>query len=560
MDAPAMTDGFHLVVDALKLNGIDTIYGVAGIPITDLARLAQAEGLRYLGFRHEQSAGNAAAITGYLTQKPGICLTVSAPGFLNGMVALANATTNCFPMILISGSSDRAIVDLEQGDYEELDQMNAAKPFAKAAFRVNKPEDIGVGVARAIHAAVSGRPGGVYLDLTAVTLSATLDLDTASKSLVKVADPAPAQIPAPESIKLALDLLASAQRPLIILGKGAAYAQADADIRSFVEKTGIPYLPMSMAKGLLPDDHPQSAAAARSLVLGKADVVMLIGARLNWLLAHGKRPSWSGTTKFVQVDISPTEIDSNRPIVAPVVGDIKSAVAALLAALKPGLIQPSTAWLDAIAANKHKNTERMAVRLDADPNPMNFSSALSAVREALTDRPDVYVVNEGANTLDFGRNIIDMFEPRKRLDSGTWGIMGIGMGYAIGAAVVSGKPVVAIEGDSAFGFSGMEIETICRYRLPIVILVFNNGGIYHGDAVGIAPSPTGFVHDARYDKLIGAFGGVGYHVTDKSSLSMAVTDALRAGKPALINVVIDPTAGTESGHIQNLNPKMALAK
>jgi oxalyl-CoA decarboxylase len=560
MDGPAMTDGFHLVVDALKLNGIDTIYGVAGIPITDLARLAQAEGLRYLGFRHEQSAGNAAAITGYLTQKPGICLTVSAPGFLNGMVALANATTNCFPMILISGSSDRAIVDLEQGDYEELDQMNAAKPFAKAAFRVNKPEDIGVGVARAIHAAVSGRPGGVYLDLTAVTLSATLDLDTASKSLVKVADPAPAQIPAPESIKVALDLLASAQRPLIILGKGAAYAQADADIRSFVEKTGIPYLPMSMAKGLLPDDHPQSAAAARSLVLGKADVVMLIGARLNWLLAHGKRPSWSGTTKFVQVDISPTEIDSNQPIVAPVVGDIKSAVAAFLAALKPGQIQPSTAWLDAIAANKHKNTERMTARLDADPNPMNFSSALSAVRSALTDRPDVYVVNEGANTLDFGRNIIDMYEPRKRLDSGTWGIMGIGMGYAIGAAVVSGKPVIAIEGDSAFGFSGMEIETICRYQLPIVILIFNNGGIYHGDAVGSTPSPTGFVHNARYDKLIGAFGGAGYHVTDKSSLSAAVTDALRTGKPALINVVIDPTAGTESGHIQNLNPKMALAK
>src|SRR5450830_295152 len=152
MDSPTLTDGFHLVVDALKLNGIDTIFGVAGIPITDLARLAQAEGLRYLGFRHEQSAGNAAAIAGYLTKKPGICLTVSAPGFLNGMVALANATTNCFPMILISGSSDRAIVDLEQGDYEELDQLNAAKPFAKAAFRINKPEDIGIGVARAIHA------------------------------------------------------------------------------------------------------------------------------------------------------------------------------------------------------------------------------------------------------------------------------------------------------------------------------------------------------------------------------------------------------------------------
>ena len=241
MDSPAMTDGFHLVVDALKLNGLDTIYGVAGIPITDLARLAQAEGLRYVGFRHEQSAGNAAAITGYLTQKPGICLTVSAPGFLNGTVALANATTNCFPMILISGSSDRAIVDLEQGDYEELDQMNTAKPFAKASFRVNHPQDIGIVIARAIHAAVSGRPGGVYLDLPAAALSAVLDAEAGKKSLVKVVDPAPSQIPAPESITRALDLLAAAKRPLIILGKGAAYAQADHDIRAFIETTGIPF-------------------------------------------------------------------------------------------------------------------------------------------------------------------------------------------------------------------------------------------------------------------------------------------------------------------------------
>jgi oxalyl-CoA decarboxylase len=559
-DAPAMTDGFHLVVDALRLNGIDTIFGVAGIPITDLARLAHAEGMRYVGFRHEQNAGNAAAIAGYLTQKPGICLTVSAPGFLNGMLALANATTNCFPMILISGSSNRAIVDLEQGDYEELDQMNAAKPYAKAAYRINNPQDIGIGIARAIHAAVSGRPGGVYLDLTADALSATLDREAAEKSLVKVVDPAPAQIPAPDAVNRALDLLASAQRPLIILGKGAAYAQADQDIRSFIETTGIPYLPMSMAKGLLPDDHPQSAAAARSLVLGQADVVMLIGARLNWLLSHGKGSTWgAGATKFVQVDISPTEIDSNRPIAAPVVGDIKSAVSALLAALKPDRIKRNAAWLDAIAMNKQKNTERMAARLNADPSPMNFSSALRAVRTALAVRPDAYVVNEGANTLDFARNIIDMYQPRKRLDSGTWGIMGIGMGYAIGAAVISGKPVVAIEGDSAFGFSGMEIETICRYQLPVVTLVFNNNGIYRGDADGSAPSPTGFVQNARYDRLIEAFGGAGYHVTDTPSLTKALTEALERGKPALINVVIDPTAGTESGHIQNLNPKRAVA-
>jgi oxalyl-CoA decarboxylase len=559
MESLTLTDGSHLVVDALKLNGIDTIYGVAGIPITDLARLAQAEGLRYIGFRHEQSAGNAAAIAGYLTQRPGICLTVSAPGFMNGLVALANATTNCFPMILISGSSDRAIVDLEQGDYEELDQMNAAKPYAKAAFRINRPQDIGIGVARAIHAAVSGRPGGVYLDLTADVLSTTLDGETAKASLVKVVDLAPRQIPAPDSITRALELLATAKRPLIILGKGAAYAQADKDIRAFIETTGIPFLPMSMAKGLLPDNHSQSAAAARSLAIGRADVVMLIGARLNWLLAHGKGPLWSGSTRYVQVDISPTEIDSNRPIAAPVVGDIKSAISAFLTALKPNQIRSNAEWLEEIAQRKQKNIQRMTARLNADPNPMNFFSALRAVRAALDDKPDVYVVNDGANTLDFTRNIVDMYEPRRRLDSGTWGVMGISMGYAIGAAVVSGKRVLAIVGDSAFGFCGMEIETICRYQLPVVTLIFNNNGIYRGDEIGSAPSPTGLFQNARYDKLIEAFGGAGYHVTDTPSLIKALIDALEAGKPALINCVIDPRAGTESGHLENLNPKSQLS-
>jgi oxalyl-CoA decarboxylase len=561
---PALTDGFHLVIDALKLNGIDTIYGVPGIPITDLCRLAQAEGIRFIGFRHEQSAGNAAAIAGYLTKKPGICLTVSAPGFLNGLVALANATTNGFPMIQISGSSERHIIDLQQGDYEELDQMNAAKPYTKAAYRVNRPEDIGVGVARAIHAAVSGRPGGVYLDVPADVLSAALDADAGTNSLVRVVDAAPRQIPAPESIDRALDLLAKAQRPLIILGKGAAYAQADADIRSFIETTGIPYLPMSMAKGLLPDNHPQCVAAARSFVLGQADVVVLIGARLNWLLGHGKPPQWSPKVRFVQVDISPTEIDSNRPIAAPVVADIGSAMSALLGTLKPGQIKVQSAWTKAIGDRKQHNVASMAARLNANPNPMNFSSALRAIKDTLAKNKGVYVVNEGANTLDFARNIIDMYEPRKRLDTGTWGVMGVGMGYAIGAAVTSGKPVVAIEGDSAFGFSGMEIETICRYSLPVVAIVFNNGGIYRGDDVnrggGTDPSATVLNKDSRYDKLIEAFGGTGHHVTDTQGLTKALTESLASGKPALINCVIDPTAGTESGHIQNLNPKSGISQ
>src|SRR5215204_4097054 len=310
-----LTDGFHLVIDAMKLNGIDTIYGVPGIPITDLGRLAQASGIRVISFRHEQNAGNAAAIAGFLTKKPGICLTVSAPGFLNGLTALANATTNCFPMILISGSSEREIVDLQQGDYEEMDQLAIAKPLCKAAFRVLHAEDIGVGIARAIRSALSGRPGGVYLDLPAKLFAQTMDTEAGKKSLIKVVDPAPKQIPAADAVQRALDLLKGAKRPLIILGKGAAYAQCDADIRALIEKTGIPYLPMSMAKGLLPDTHPQSASATRSHVLAEADVVVLVGARLNWLLSHGKGKTWGGANahgrQFVQIDISPTEMDSN---------------------------------------------------------------------------------------------------------------------------------------------------------------------------------------------------------------------------------------------------------
>jgi oxalyl-CoA decarboxylase len=559
-DTASVTDGFHLVVDALKLNGLDTIYGVAGIPITDLARLAQASGIRYIGFRHESAAGHAAAIAGYLTQKPGICLTVSAPGFLNGMVALANATTNGFPMIQISGSSNRATVDLQQGEYEELDQMNAAKAFAKAAYRVERPEDIGIGIARAIRAAVSGRPGGVYLDLPGEVLGAALDAQVAANSLVRVVDAAPRQHPAPDAIARALDVLAKAERPLIILGKGAAYAQADADIRAFIEQTKIPFLPMSMAKGLLPDNHPQSVAAARHVALSQADVVMLIGARLNWLLGHGRSPQWSATARFVQLDIMPTEMDSNRAIAAPVVGDIASSMSGLLASLKPGQIRPSPEWLKDLAEHKEKNVKRMEANFvgAAHADPMGFYGALGAIKKVLAGKPDIYLVNEGANTLDITRNVIDMQAPRKRLDCGTWGVMGVGMGFAIAAAVTSGKPVVAIEGDSAFGFSGMEIETICRYHLPVVTVIFNNGGIYRGDDVnrsgGTDPAPTVLMKEARYEKLIEAFGGDGYYAAGPQSLSDAFTKALASGRPSLINCAINPKVGTESGHIGNLNP------
>jgi oxalyl-CoA decarboxylase len=570
-EAAITTDGFHLLLDALKLNGIKTLYGLPGIPITDLTRMAQAEGLRMISFRHEQNAGNAAAIAGFLNGKPGVCLTVSAPGFLNGLTSLANATTNCFPMILISGSSEREIVDLQQGDYEEMDQLAIAKPLAKAAFRVLNVEDIGVGIARAIRAAVSGRPGGVYLDLPAKLFSQTMDAAAGAASLIEVVDPAPRQIPAGDAVKRALDLLKSAKKPLIVLGKGAAYARADADIRALVERTGIPYLPMSMAKGILPDTHELSAAAARSYVLPEADVVLLVGARLNWLLSHGKGKTWGGKThkdwggqKFIQIDISPTEMDSNVRIDAPVVGDIGSCVSAVLAGLGSNWARPPAEWTGAIADKRGKNIAKMAETLAKNPSPMNFHSALAVVRDIVRANPDAMLVNEGANALDFTRSIVDMYKPRKRLDVGTWGVMGIGMGFAVAAAVESGQPVIAVEGDSAFGFSGMEVETICRYNLPVCVVVMNNNGVYKGTdknaAGGPDVAPTVFVKDARYEKLMEAFGGVGVYARTPADLRQGMEEAIRSRKPTLINAIIDETAGTESGRITSLNPATALKK
>jgi oxalyl-CoA decarboxylase len=565
-----LTDGFNLLIDALKLNGLDTIYGVPGIPITDFGRMAQAAGIRMLSFRHEQNAGYAASIAGFLTKKPGVCLTVSAPGFLNGLTALAHATTNCFPMILMSGSSEREIVDLQQGDYEEMDQLAIAKPLCKAAYRILHAEDIGIGLARAIRAAVSGRPGGVYLDLPAKLFGQVIDAAKGQKSLVKVIDAAPAQIPAQDAVKRALDVLKSAKKPLIILGKGAAYAQADDLIRQFVEKSGAPFLPMSMGKGLLPDTHPQCAGAARSTVLKDSDVVLLIGARLNWLLSHGKGKAWGDAPKkFIQVDIEPKEMDSNVEIVAPVVGDIGSCIAALLKAATPLKAGEDpfplkvADWMKTVTSKRDENVAKMAPRLMNNNSPMDYHGALGVLRTIVKERPDAIFVNEGANTLDLARGIIDMYQPRKRLDVGTWGIMGIGMGYAIAAAIETGKPVLAVEGDSAFGFSGMEVETICRYKLPVCIVIFNNDGIYRGTDVNTAgsdPATTVFVKGARYDKMMEAFGGVGVNATSPDELKRAVNAAMDSGKPTLINAVIDPAAGSESGRIGNLNPQSALKK
>lgn len=468
LDNSTETDGFHYLAETLVANGVERMYGVIGIPVTDVARIGQALGIRYIGMRHEQDAGNAAAAEGFLTGRPGVFLTVSAPGFLNGLAPLREATENGFPVIHIGGSSDRPTVDLEEGQYEGLDQRATAEPFCKMSLRIDNIEDIPLGIERAFRVACSGRPGGVYVDVPDSLMSQTLAAADAKEKLFTAKNLKPKMYADPASIENAATLLAQAKKPWIILGKGAAQAMADGAIANFIHTTKIPYQPMSMAKGLLPDDDELSTASCRGLAMREADVVLLIGARLNWMLGFGTSKKWNPDAKFIQIDIDPNEIGNSREIACPIVGDIAS-VMDQMNAKAPTIGTTDAAWLSELAADTKKNDERFGGLETADTVPMNHSNALGAVQRVLSkpENHDTYIVNEGANTLDDCRDIVDIYLPRHRLDCGTWGVMGIGTGYAIGTAATTGRPVVSIHGDSAFGFDGIEIETACRQAMDI---------------------------------------------------------------------------------------------
>ncbi|MDE6008869.1 MAG: oxalyl-CoA decarboxylase [Muribaculaceae bacterium] len=556
---PEQVTGMYILAESLKRLGLNDVFGLVGIPVTEAAYAMQKIGMNYYGFRFEQQAGMAAATYGFLTKKPGVLLTVSSLGFMNGLTATANATVNCYPMIQISGASDPTMVDMNVGTYEQLDQLNTARPLVKAAFRCSYAKDIPSAVARAYRAAITGRPGGVYIDMTTPALGEIMDAKEAEKLFYSPVDIYSEVAPNKASVDRAVELLLNAKKPAILLGKGAAYAQVEDQLKELVETYNIPYYSMSMAKGLLPDNAPLSALSCRSTIMEEADVVMVVGARINWMLSFGKG-KWNPEGKFIQLEVEPQEIDRNVPIAAPVVGDMGQSLAMILEAMKGKKMNADPAWLTKLQEeSKVKNAKFEARLADASKvMPMNHWSALSAIKPVLKANPDVILVNEGANTLDDTRDSIDQYLPRHRVDCATWSIMGMGMGSCIGAAVATGKSVVAIEGDSAFGFSGMDFATICRYKLPVTVVVFNNGGIYNGIGVnpsgGDAPAPTTLDINAQYNKIGEAFGADNYRVDNVADLQKVLTEAIASKKPTLIDVQLAADAGKESGHIGYLNP------
>ncbi|XP_008800924.2 2-hydroxyacyl-CoA lyase-like [Phoenix dactylifera] len=561
-----LVDGSALVARSLARAGVQHMFGVVGIPVTAVATRAVALGVRFLAFHNEQSAGYAASAYGYLTGRPGVFLTVSGPGCVHGLAGLSNAATNTWPVVMISGSCDHA--DFGKGDFQELDQMAAVQPFVKHAAKATHVSQIPRLVREVLCSAVAGRPGGCYLDIPADVLHQTIPESEAGRVLSEAENPIFQEVKRVGALHIekAVSLLRNAERPLIVFGKGAAFARAENSLKKLIETTGIPFLPTPMGKGLMPDTHELAATAARSLAIGHCDVVLVVGARLNWLLHFGEPPRWSKDVKFILVDISKEEINLRKPYLG-LVDDARRVLDLINEEVKddPFCLGRSHPWVEAISKKAKENVTKMEAQLAKDVVPFNFLTPMRIIRDAILAQgsPAPILVSEGANTMDIGRAVLVQNEPRTRLDAGTWGTMGVGLGYCIAAAVASpGRLVVAVEGDSGFGFSAMEVETLVRYQLPVVVIVFNNGGVYGGDRrtpdeitgpYKEDPAPTSFVPGAAYHTLMEAFGGKGYLVGSPQELKSALSESFASWKPAVINVIIDPYAGAESGRMQHKN-------
>ncbi len=539
----ATVNGATLMARSLKQQGVDYIFGIVGFPVQGFAADAQKAGITYVGMRNEQAASYAAHAAGYLTGRPQGCLTVSGPGVIHAFAGLANAKQNCWPMILIGGASP--VYQNGMGGFQEERQVELAAPYCKYAHAIEHVHRIPYYVNQAVRHSLYGRPGPVYLDFPDDIIRGECSEEEVV-NVAKVPEP-PRTMADPAAVEAALSALESAERPLVVVGKGMAWARAEDEVREFIERTQLPFLNSPMGKGTMPDDSPLSVGAARSTALREADLVLLLGARLNWIMHFGQPPRFHKDVRVIQLDIEPTEIGANVPAEVGLVGDGKAVVGQLNRALdnRQWFYPSVTPWRELLKGKADANMAAVQPMIDDDSAPTNYYRAFKDVVEWLPH--DAIIIGEGANTMDIGRTQMPNRAPRHRLDAGTYGTMGVGLGFAIAAAVTNpDKPVVSVQGDSAFGFSGMELETMTRYNLPVKLIVLNNGGIgggLHPVPEGRAAPPGNLTYGARYEAMLEALGGKGFYVEDPKDLRAALDGAMAVDGPALVNVALNPRAG-----------------
>ena len=530
--------GADLLAKSLKEQGVQFMFGVVGFPVGPIAEAAQKVGLPYIGMRNEQAASYAAGAVGFLTGRPGSCIVVTGPGVIHGLSGLANAQQNCWPMILIGGASETYRNGM--GSFQEERQVLAATPVSKWAHAIEHVNRIPFYVEMAVRQSIYGRPGATYLDFPDDLITGECDVSQVVE-VHKCPDP-PRTTAMPNDIEHALDVLQSAQRPLALIGQGMASSQAEEEVRAFIERTQIPFVRTPKGKGVLPDDHPLSAGAARSLALSQADVVFLMGARFNWILHFGLPPRYAKDVRVVQLDIEPESMHQNKPAEVALVGDGKAIVAQLNAALKgrQWFHPEGSPWRQAIAKKAAENAAMIAPQIADDSSPGGYYRLFRDIREWLPK--NVVLCSEGATTMDIGGTQMPLENPRSYLNAGSYGTMGVGLGLVVASCVVHpDRPVVHISGDSAIGFSGMEMETLCRYNMPAKIVVLNNGGI--GPGMPEIPSnpmlnmrPNTLIYGARYDKMMQAFGGYGAYVEDTKDVRGALDELMSFPGPGLVNI------------------------
>ncbi len=533
----ADTTGASLIARSLKQQGVDYMFGIVGFPVIPVSIAAQREGITFIGMRNEQAASMAAQAAGYLTGRPQSCLVVSGPGVINALAGLANAQQNNWPMVLLGGAN--GIDQNGMGAFQEERQVMVTTPFTKYSHMIERADRIPFYVEQAVRHAWYGRPGPTYLDLPDDVILARVD-EAGVRPAATIATPPRSQA-ADSDVTAALAALRTAERPLVIVGKGMAWSRAEDEVRAFIDKTQLPFLNSPMGKGVMPDDHPLSVGAARSHALKEADLIVLLGARLNWIMHFGLPPRFNPNVRVIQLDVSAEQLSTNVATEVGLVGDGQAVMGQLNAALEaePWSYAADTPWRRSIAEKIEGNRGTLEGMAADDSVPMNYYRAFRDIKEAIPR--DAIIVSEGANTMDIGRTQLNNYSPRSRLDAGSYGTMGVGFGFAIGAAVVQDRPVVSVSGDSAFGFSGMELETICRYNLPITTIVLNNGGIGGGfeDWPAEQPlPPSALSRTARYEKVCEAFGGQGFYVEDPADLRPTLDKALSSGRPSVVHVLI----------------------
>ena len=541
----AKVEGSSLVAQAIAREGVETLFGLAGGPIQDIMGFAPHFGVRPIGVRHEQAAAFSAAAYGFVKNQVGVAVLAAGPAVSNGVTGAHVAFDNCLPLVILGGSGSQR--GRYTGTFQETENVPMYKGITKMAVQIDSTERIPEYLAMAFRKARTGRPGPVYIDMPSDVLQNEVDEESVNWPSNYYTDVPP--LGNPEQVKRAADLLLNAERPMMIVGKGVRWSEPSEELRQMVETLGMPYIPSPMGRGFIPDDHPMNMSAARSAIMGNSDVVLIVGSRLNWMFGFGRQ--FGADTKIIHIDIEAEEIGFNRAAEVGIVGDAKAVLQQILTEMEgrtAGVAERAEEgpWLTALREKVDSNAESMQSRLTSDANPIVTHRLLHEISQVFP-RDTIFTV-DGQQTLAAGRQVLQSHTPASRLNSGSNGCMGVGVPFAVGAKLARpDAPVVSVNGDCAFGFNSMEMETAVRHGVPIVFIINNNSGIVGGALERGMGLPEGYgervatyTPDIRYDKIMEAFGGHCENVTEPSEIKAALERAFQAtkeGKTACVNVM-----------------------